>query len=155
MSRSLIWQNFSSCPIFPLQCTAASVNFFSRPAWEILCKIFHWGRKVFADPAASELRFLAPLSSLRYIVAYGDISHVELFHREKECSRVRVRPCCLRPRSPANRRSGQIFSSRPMSPLRCIIASEIFSKSCDGNPMENFFIGEGKFLPTRRPAYFF
>ena len=60
-----------------------------------------------------------------------------------------------RPPPPADRRSGQIFSSRPMSPLRCTVAFEIFSKSCDGNPIENFFIGEGKFLPTRRPAYFF
>ena len=56
------------------------------------------------------------------------------------------------PPPPADRRPGQVFSSRPMSPLRCTVAFEIFSKSCDGNPIENFFIGEGKFLPTRRPA---
>ena len=55
-----------------------------------------------------------------------------------------------RPPPPADRRSGQIFSSRPMSPLRCTVASETFSKSCDGNPMENFFIGDFDFFGRKK-----
>ena len=35
-----------------------------------------------------------------------------------------------------------------MFPLRCTVASEIFSKSSMGNPIENFFIGEIIFPPT-------
>ena len=35
-----------------------------------------------------------------------------------------------------------------MFPLRYAVASEIFSKSSMGNPIENFFIGEIIFPPT-------
>ena len=35
-----------------------------------------------------------------------------------------------------------------MFPLRYTVASEIFSKSSMGNPIENFFIGEIIFPPT-------
>ena len=85
---------------------------------------------------------------------------------------------CRRP-PPADRRSGQIFSSRPMSPLRSTLslvakfflspAREIPWKTfSSGNfffvrrkidppkkhtsDRDNFYIGEGKFLQTRRSA---
>ena len=59
-----------------------------------------------------------------------------------------------RPPPPADRGSGQIFPSRPMSPLRCTAASEIFSKSSVGYPMENFFIGDFFFVRLKNtPAH--
>ena len=65
----------------------------------------------------------------------------------------------------ADRRPGQVFSSRPMSPLRYIVALEIFSKSCHGNPIGDFrrntFKAPGEegpqviFRPIADPAKFF
>ena len=81
-----------------------------------------------------------PMSPLRYIVAleiFSKSCHGNPMGTGRVCSRVRVRPRCLRPPPPADRRSGQIFSSRPMSSHQrgvSVPATEI--------PWENFFIGK-------------
>ena len=62
--------------MFPLRYT----DFFQSPVWKIPWKIFHRGRKLFADPAAGGDCFLAPMSSPRYNVAFDFFLSPNAYH---------------------------------------------------------------------------
>ena len=122
--------------MFPLRYT----DFFLSPAWETPWKIFHRGRKHFADPAAGGDCFLAPMFSLRYIVAFDFFLSPNAYL-----------PC--RTFASGNSLLGRpvfffFFPSPPMFPLRYTD----FFKVQRGKSHGKFSIGEGNFLPTRRPA---